>query len=135
MAVVLLVGSDAPLMEGISQSLVSAGHQVRIAHSVDEAIELAFASPPLIAVVERALAAHDQRTLRLPITRGGALLLFRRMHADASPLSAAFGRAALADLALPLERHRLVALVGWVADRAGVTGRGHRDTPPEQPAP
>jgi hypothetical protein len=43
----------------------------------------------------------------------------------------------MAELTLPLERHRLLALIQRVEERARVTGRGARgtDTPPEQRAP
>ncbi|HEU4563478.1 MAG TPA: hypothetical protein VFS05_02475 [Gemmatimonadaceae bacterium] len=134
MAVVLLIGSDGPLLEGLSQLLVSAGHAVQIARTVDDGLELAHASPPLVALVERELAAVDSRTLRLPLASGGALLLFRHT-ADGTPvLAPAFGRAALADLALPLERHRLVTLVGRVAERARAAGRERGGTPPERTA-
>lgn len=134
MAVVLLIGSDAPLLEGLSQLLVSAGHAAQIARTVDDGVELALATPPLVAVVERAIAAVDSRTLRLPLASGGALLLFRHTTDGATELSPAFGRAALADLALPLERHRLVALVGRVAERAQAAGRGREGAPPERTA-
>ena len=49
----------------------------------------------------------------------------------------ALARLVLADLTLPLERNRLLALVHRVADRARVTGRESGETPalPEPPAP
>jgi hypothetical protein len=131
MAVVMLIGADAPLLEGLSQALVAAGHRPRSARTVEDAIELSAHEPPLVAVVDRALAAYDVRTLRLPLAAGGALVLYRDAASPEVPLSPAFGRAALADLTLPLERHRLVLLVGKVAARAEATGRGQRDTPPE----
>ena len=43
-------------------------------------------------------------------------------------------RAVLANITLPLERQRLVALVQHVAERVRTTGR-RRDTPPERHAP
>ena len=53
------------------------------------------------------------------------------------PLPSALVRLVLADLTLPLERNRLLALVHRVADRARVTGRETGETPalPEPPAP
>jgi hypothetical protein len=42
----------------------------------------------------------------------------------------------MAELTLPLERHRLVALIQRMEERAQVTGRGRRgrDTPPDRRA-
>jgi len=44
-------------------------------------------------------------------------------------LAPALQRALLADLALPLERNRLLALVQHVEERARATGRRSHDTP------
>ncbi|MDQ3698081.1 MAG: hypothetical protein M3373_08670 [Gemmatimonadota bacterium] len=131
MALVLLIGRDASLLEGLSQSLVAACHAVRTAYSVSDAIDVAVAQPPLVVVVERALAAQDMRSLRIPLASGGALMLFGGPAERGLALSPAFGRAALADITLPLERHRLVALIGKVEERALAAGRARRDTPPE----
>ena len=135
MASILLIGTDAALLEGLAQSLVAAGHAPRIAGTVAEGAETAATDPPLVAVVERALAAVDSRALGLPLARGGALVLYRTGAGPAGRLAPAFGRAALADLSLPLERHRLLALIGRVEERARTTGGGPRHTPPEQRAP
>lgn len=132
MASILLVGTDAALLEGLAQSLVSAGHAPRLASSVDEGAEIAAADPPLVALIERRLAALDSRALGLPLARGGALLLYRPSPGHDGALAPAFGRAALADLTLPLERHRLLALVGRVEERARATGRTPLQPPPEQ---
>ena len=134
MASILLVGTDAALLEGLAQSLVAAGHAPRLAGTVAEGTELAASDPPLVAVVDRGLAALDSRVLGLPLSRGGALVLYRTSAAAAGTLAPAFVRAALADLSLPLERHRLLALIGRVEERARTTGRGPRETPPEQRA-
>jgi DNA-binding NtrC family response regulator len=133
MSAVMLVGADAPLLEGLAQTLAAAGRTTRIAHSVDDALDLAADARPLVAVVDRALAARDTRALHLPLAPGGALVLF---SSDAAPLAGdtgpqLFGRVVLADLSLPLERHRLVALIAKVASRVAATGRGRRDTPTE----
>ena len=134
MATVLLIGSDPAILEGIAQSLAAAGHGPRFAESVTEGVEAATAEPPLVAVVERGLALEDPNVAHLPLVHGGALLLYRTGGADVATLSPAVQRAALADLTLPLERHRLVALVQRVEERVQATGRGQRQTPPEQRA-
>ena len=134
MSTVLLIGTDSALLEGIAQSLAAVGHGPRFAASVSEGIEAATSEPPLVAVVERALALQDPGVVRLPLVSGGALLLYRTEGGDVATLTPAIQRAALADLTLPLERHRLVALVQHVEERVRATGRGRRQTPPEQRA-
>ena len=134
MAIVLLMGSDAALLEGVAQSLAAAGHSPRFAATVREGMEAGSVEPPLVAVVERGLALAEPAVLHLPLMQGGALLLYRSTSGDTGALTPALQRAALADLTLPLERHRLVALVQRIEDRARATGRGRRQTPPEQRA-
>lgn len=138
MATVLLIGTEESLLEGLMQSLATAGHRVRIVFTVDEGAEAAAVEPPLVAVVDRAIALADPSVVRLGLARGGALLLYR-LSPDHSapavtPLTPALQRAALADLSLPLERHRLVALIQRVEERARATGAGRHDTPPEHHA-
>jgi hypothetical protein len=139
MAIVFLIGSEDALLEGIAQTLAAAGHQPRVFHGVADAHVRARGEVPLVAVVERALAVSDAAALRLPLAVGGATLLYRS-GADAAvdaALSLAVQRLVMAELTLPLERHRLLALIQRVEERARVTGRGARgtDTPPEQRAP
>ncbi len=134
MAIVLLIGSNAALLEGIAQSLAAAGYTPRFAATVREGIEAATVEPPLVAVVERGVALVEPAVLHLPLVRGGALLLYRTASGDAGVLTPALQRAALADLTLPLERHRLVALVQRIDDRVRATGGWRRQTPPEQRA-
>lgn len=131
MATMLLLGLDAPLLEGLAQMLAAVGQRAAIATSIPEAAELAAVEPPLLVLVDRSLALASPDALRLPLAPGGARLLYRMGDQPASPLPAALQRSVLADLALPLERHRLVALVQHVTGRAAVTGRGARRPPPE----
>jgi hypothetical protein len=99
---------------------------------------MARTEPPLAAVVERTLAVADPSSLRMPVKPGGATLLFRSggEEASAEPLPLPVQRLVMAELTLPLERHRLVALIQRMEERAQVTGRGRRghDTPPEHRA-
>ena len=138
MASILVLGTDETLLEGLAQTLVAAGHQPVLAASVSEAMQLAARSRPLVAVVERGLATAASEALRVPLLAGGALILFHPADAasTAPPAAppAALQRLMLADLTLPLERHRLVALVQRVEERARATGRWRRQTPPEQRA-
>jgi DNA-binding NtrC family response regulator len=134
MTTILLIGSDVALLEGLSQSLAAGGYVTHLSSTIAEATELASVQPPLVAVVERALASRDMAVLRLPLAQGGALVLYRPSVEDPGALSPALQRAVLADLTLPLERHRLVALIQRVEERARATGRGQTPTP-EQRAP
>jgi hypothetical protein len=127
----LLLGLDAPLLEGLAQMLAAVGQRAAIATTVAEAADLAAAEPPLLILVDRSLALASPDALRLPLAPGGAHLLYRKGAEPAAPLPATLQRSVLADLALPLERHRLVALVQHVTDRAAATGRGTRRPPPE----
>ncbi len=129
MAAILLVGADAALLEGIAQTLASAGHQVLTAASIAEASFIAAAAPPLLAVVDRTLLATDGDTRSLGLAAGGALVVFGE---PGIPLPGIVRRAVLAELRLPLERARLSALAAHVAARAQRTGRNAATpTPPE----
>ena len=132
---VLLVGADDALLEGLSQSFAALGYMPQVVGTLHDAREAALHSPPLLAVVETALADESSGdALAIPLAPGGALVLYHRSP-DARPaISAALQRIVLADLTLPLERNRLIALAQHVQDRARVTGRGRRTTPPEQAA-
>ncbi len=130
---ILLVGSDLPLLEGLSQSLASAGFAPAVAQTLGDARDLANQHPPLIAVISRELAAGSSaETLSIPLAPGGAILLFRGVGSLLVTLSPTVQRSVLADLTLPLERNRLMALVQHVGDRARVTGRGRTSGPSEE---
>ena len=51
MATILLIGSDAALLEGLAQTLGAVGHQARIADTVSEGVELPCGALPLLGVV------------------------------------------------------------------------------------
>jgi hypothetical protein len=57
------------------------------------------------------------------------VLLYRTDESAPTILPPVLQRLVLADLALPLERHRLLTLIQRIADRALATGR--RDGPSE----
>ena len=116
----LLVGADAALLEGIAQALASAGHHVLTASSLAEAGFVAAASPPLLAVIDRALLVNaDARGIGL--APGGALVVFGDPQ---TTLPAPVRRQVLAELRLPLERGRLSALAVHLEARARRAGRG-----------
>lgn len=137
MAAILLIGAEESLLEGLAQSLVAMGHRARMASSIAEGAELAMLEPPLVAVVERSMATAEPSVVRLGLARGGSMLLYHTPSDHAPPLptlAPALQRAVLAELSLPLERNRLMALVQRVEARARATGAGRHDTPPEHRA-
>lgn len=133
MATVLLIGSNGALLEGLAQSLVNAGHRAHHAPTASQGVEIALADRPLLVVVDRRSAEHDPDALRIPFASGGAVLLCHGDGDAPSALPPALHRLVLADLTLPLERNRLLALVYRVADRARVTGR--QTAPPARGLP
>ena len=121
---ILLVGDEQPMLEGLAQTFGALGLTPAVAHSLAEARDLAIIDQPLVAVVSRTLAAEASAdTLGIPLAPGGALVLYRAANHDPVALPPTLQRAVLADLSLPLERNRLVALVQRVGDRAIATGR------------
>ncbi|MGI8498438.1 MAG: hypothetical protein ACR2OG_12730 [Gemmatimonadaceae bacterium] len=132
MAKILLVGTETALLEGLMQTLAAVGHNAEIAGSVSDALRRESRELPLVTVVDRALAIGDPLTIHLPVARGGALVLYHHGAAGlegATP--SALQRSVLAELALPLERHRLLAIIQHVEDRVRSTGRDRLPTPPE----
>lgn len=132
---VLLVGEDDALLEGLAQSFAALGYAPHVVPTLHDARDVSAAAAPLLAIVDRRLAASTvggADALAISVAPGGALVMYHS-SADARPvISLALQRAVLADLTLPLERARLIALAQHVHDRVRVTGRGKRNTPPEQ---
>lgn len=129
---VMLVGTDVALLEGLAQALAALGHTPRVARTLAEGRELSVAQAPLVLVVDHALASvAGAELLATPLASGGVRLLYHAGASALAPLLPSLQRAVLAELTLPLERHRLVALVQSVGERARLSGRTPRHTPPE----
>jgi DNA-binding NtrC family response regulator len=136
MTQILLIGSELPLLEGLAQTFASMGFKPSVASTLAEGRELATSQAPLVAIVSREVASQaSSETLGIPLARGGALVLYRSAGTPLVTFSASLQRAVLADLALPLERNRLVALVQHVDQRAKITGRSGADDPAPAPTP
>ena len=127
MSLLLIVGTDAALMEGMSQTLTGAGHELIFARSLAEANEAVGYLRPLVVLVERSAIDEIRSTLRIPQAEGGAILVFHPENTAALPLPHRLQRATLAELELPLERQRLLALVRYVEKRAFTAGRDQID--------
>lgn len=132
---VLLVGEDAALLEGLAQSLAALNYTPRVALNLHDAREGGIADPPLLVVIDARLAAESAaETLAIPLLPGGAVVLYRSSTDDRPAVAPALQRITLAELTLPLERNRLIALAQRVQERVRATGRSRRQTPPEQEA-
>ena len=122
MASILVVGPDTALIEGVAQTLIGAGNQVAISRDIPEALETLRGSHPLLALVECEELEARGSMLQNIVAQGGALLAFH-CDDDDTRLPHRVKRTTLAELKLPLERQRLLALVKYVENRARVTGR------------
>lgn len=134
---ILLAGGNTALLEGLAQALANTGQRVVVAHSLDEAVELRAREPAILTVVERGMVAESESSrnfLRDALTGGGAVVTYREAGDTSRALPALLARHVLADLVLPLERVRLVALCEHVASRARVVGRPADVTRPDAPA-
>ena len=129
-ALILAIGSDPALLEGVSQALGGAGHQVSVAHDVPEAIESLHGLRPLVAIINRDHLVHGLTGAAIPLAKGGALVTYRTSDEEQRIAPFPSRRAPLAELQLPLERQRLLALVKVVEDRAKTCGH----TPEEMDA-
>ncbi len=130
---VLLVGADGALLEGLSQSFAALGYSPSVAETLHEGREVASDESPLLAVVDRDLASEaSAEALAIQLSPGGALVLYHGSRDGLASIPPALQRAVMADLTLPLERNRLMALAQHVQDRVRATGRANRKTPPEQ---
>ncbi len=128
MAKVVLVGADVALLEGLAQTLLGFGHDISFATTVGEVAGTHGIDPPAIGVVSADALLNAGLGATLPLTAGGALIVYGTTHADRPELPTKLQRATLAYLVLPLERHRLVALVQSFDARSRITGRSLPET-------
>ena len=123
---ILLAGGNTALLEGLAQALANTGQRLVVAHSLDEAQEMQGRQPAILTVAERGWMSEADPVksfLRATLAGGGALVTYREAGDTSRALDASLARHVLADLVLPLERNRLVALAEHLATRAKVIGR------------
>lgn len=127
MAKVILVGADTALLEGLAQTLLGLDHDVLFATTVGEAGALANDNMPALTVVSSAALEDAGFGAALPLSLGSALIVYGATHDERPFLPTRLQRATLAHLVLPLERHRLVALIQSFDSRSRTTGRSMRE--------
>jgi DNA-binding NtrC family response regulator len=128
-AKVTLVGTDVALLEGLAQTLIGFGHEVSFAATVAEAAGSLSENLPALAVVSCEALEEAGIGMTLPLTPGGAMIVYGTSHDDQPFLPTKLQRATLAHLVLPLERHRLLALVQSFDSRSRTTGRSKTEEP------
>jgi hypothetical protein len=126
-AKVILVGADVALLEGLAQTLLGFGHDVLFAGSVTDASVGLNGDLPALAVVSSEALQDVAHGATLPLTPGGALIVYCKSHDERPFLPPHLQRSTLAQLVLPLERKRLLALVESFAARSRTTGRSNRE--------
>jgi hypothetical protein len=126
-AKVILVGADTALLEGLAQTLLGLDHDVLFATTVGEAGALANDNMPALTVVSSTALEDAGFGAALPLSLGSALIVYGSTHDERPFLPTRLQRATLAHLVLPLERHRLVALIQSFESRARTTGRSMRE--------
>jgi hypothetical protein len=126
-AKVILVGPDVALLEGLAQTLIGFGHEVLLAATVGEIAGAMNGDLPAIAVVSCEALENGGPGATFPLTPGGAIIVYGKMHGERPILAQKLQRSTLAHLVLPLERHRLIALVQSFESRSRTTGRSIRD--------
>ena len=126
----MLVGSDSALLEGLAQALASGGLSPTVVGTLLEACEAAVDAAPIMVVVDRKSAvAAPGDALAVPLAPGGSLVLYRGGgEPEVAPIPAVLQRSVMAELTLPLERNRLMALTAHVRERAVTTGRTRKQT-------
>ena len=129
---VILVGTNDALLEGLAQSFATRGLTPHVVGTLYEACEVAAEAAPIMVVIERGIAARSGGdALSIQLAPGGSLVLYADGADEGVATPAILQRSVLAELSLPLERNRLVALATHVRERAITTGRTAPSISPE----
>ncbi len=129
MANVVLLGSDPAVLKSLAQSLADSGHRIFLANDTADILAIARAAGTTVLVTERSLLLAPEVAERLPARLGAdALIAFHSgilRDDDCSPaIPQRLHRLVLADLCLPQEMMRLLALIGAVEHLAERADRG-----------
>ena len=130
-AKVILVGADVALLEGLAQTLLGFGHEVLFAGSIDDVSAGVNGDLPALAVVSSESLEEVAQGATLPLTPGGALIVYCKSHDERPFLPPKLQRTTLAQLVLPLERKRLMALVQSFDARSRTRGQSATEGPGE----
>jgi hypothetical protein len=103
------------------------------ATDISQAVDSLLGVRPLVAVVDRAEIVKSGVAFRSSLAHGGAVLAYNGDDADETRLPFDLKRSVLAELRLPLERQRLLALIRSVEIRAYAAGRETGDSSAERP--
>src|SRR5512141_2675763 len=103
MTLVIIVGTNTPLIEGVAQILRARDHQVFFSPNLAQALDTAGELRPLVVLVERSAIDEIRMTLRVPLAPRGAFIVFHGEDATPVALPHRVQRATLAELELPLE--------------------------------
>src|SRR5438105_1902640 len=117
----------SPCSKGSRRTLMGFGHDVLFAATVGEVAGALNEDRPAIAVVSAEALEDDGLGTTLPITPGGAIIVYGKSHTEKPFLPPKLQRSTLAHLILPLERQRLIALVQSFDIRSRTTGRSRRE--------
>ncbi len=129
MANVVLLATDPGVLEALAQTFVGSGHRTLLADDTADLLTIARAAGTTVLVTERSLLLAPEVAERFPARLGAnALIAFHTAEARDDECSPAMAqrlhRLVLADLCLPQERTRLLALIGAVEQLAERADRG-----------
>jgi hypothetical protein len=127
---VLIVGGDPAVQEGVLQSIRAAGLSAEVCPDLSCARDSLEEVSPLALVVHETLASAVSELRHSAPSASSAVILFRDGTGTRTPFTQSFGRSVIAELTLPLERARLVALLTHIVMRARQTGRDKRSPEP-----
>lgn len=127
---VLIVGGDPAVQEGVLQSVRASGLGAEGCADLPCAREAISDGPPVALVVHESLAGAIAELERRAHAPGGAVIVFHDSSEEQPRSTQSFSRSVIAELVLPLERARLVALLTHIVVRARATGRDRRGPEP-----
>lgn len=127
---VLIVGGEPAVQEGVLQAARAAGLTATGCPDIACAREAASESPPVALVLHADLASAGEELRRISLIPGGAVILFRDAESGGASAGRQYTRSVIAELRLPLERARLIALLKHLVARARVTGHDKRSAEP-----